>query len=67
MENLLEKPLGSAPLVVLDTETTGLSPAQGHRVVEVAAVRLQGWQQVESFDALVNPGRPMDAGASRVN
>lgn len=67
MEELLDTSLASAPLVVLDTETTGLSPAMGHRVVEVAAVRLEGWREVDRFDVLVNPGRPMDAGASRVN
>jgi DNA polymerase-3 subunit epsilon len=67
MEELLDRPLSRAPLVVLDTETTGLSPAMGHRVVEVAAVRLQGWREVGQFSALVNPGRSMDPGASRVN
>lgn len=67
MEAFLEQPLANTPLVVLDTETTGLSPAMGHRVVEVAAVRLDGWRELDSFDVLVNPGRPMDPGASRVN
>ena len=67
METLLDQLLAHAPIVVLDTETTGLSPAMGHRIVEVAAVRLEDWREVETFDALVNPGRPMDAGASRVN
>ncbi len=67
MEGLLERDLSQAPLVVLDTETTGLSPALGHRVVEVAAVRLEGWHELATFNEIVNPGRPMDAGASRVN
>jgi DNA polymerase III subunit epsilon len=51
----------------LDTETTGLSSAMGHRIVEVAAVRVLGWQTTATFNSLVNPGRPMDPGASRVN
>lgn len=67
MEYLLDQLLDTTPLVVLDTETTGLSPAMGHRIVEIAAVRLEGWQATGTFDALVNPGRPMDPGASRVN
>lgn len=67
MDALLDKDLASVPLVVIDTETTGLSPALGHRVVEVAAVRLEGWREGDRLDALVNPGRPMDPGASRVN
>lgn len=67
MQALLDKELSDAPLVVVDTETTGLSPALGHRVVEVAAVRLERWHEVDHFDMLVNPGRPMDPAASRVN
>jgi DNA polymerase-3 subunit epsilon len=62
-----EMPLAEVPIVVLDTETTGLSPALGHRVVEVAAVRLSGWQETARFSELVNPGRPIEAGATRVH
>lgn len=62
-----EMPLASAPIVVLDTETTGLSPALGHRVIEVAAVRFQGWEETGRLAELVNPGRAIDAGATRVH
>lgn len=62
-----ELPLADAPFVVLDTETTGLSPALGHRVIEVAAVRFQGWQETGRLAELVNPGRPIEAGATRVH
>lgn len=62
-----EKPLSEVPLVIIDTETTGLSPAFGHRVVEIGAVRLEGWQEVGRMNQLVNPGRPIEPGASRVN
>jgi DNA polymerase-3 subunit epsilon len=55
------------PIVVLDTETTGLQPGLGHRVVEIGAVRLQNWQVVAKMSQLVQPGRKMDAGASAVN
>lgn len=67
MNGLLERSLSEAPIVVLDTETTGLSPTFGHRVVEVAAIRFHGWQEVQRVDRLVNPGRPIEPGASRVN
>lgn len=48
----------------LDTETTGLDPAQGHRVIELAAVevinrRLTG----NRFHYYLNPDRESDAGA----
>lgn len=62
-----EKRLSEVPLAIIDTETTGLSPAFGHRVVEIGAVRLEGWREVGRLSQLVNPGRPIDRGASRVN
>jgi DNA polymerase-3 subunit epsilon len=62
-----DKTPSELPLVVLDTETTGLSPALGHRVVELGAWRLEGLQPVAQLETLLNPGRPMDPGASAVN
>lgn len=43
--------------VVVDVETTGGSPGQGHRVTEVAAVRVSGGQIVGHYSSLVNPQR----------
>ena len=62
-----EKPLGDIPVVVIDTETTGLYPALGHRVIEVGAVRLEEGKEVGQFSTLLNPGRPIDKSASKVN
>ncbi|MCB9444255.1 MAG: WYL domain-containing protein [Ardenticatenaceae bacterium] len=62
-----EKRPSTIPIVVLDTETTGLYPGLGHRVVEIGAVRFENWQAVAEFDQLVYPERPMDAKASAVN
>ena len=59
--------LVDVPIVVLDTETTGLDPRLGHRVVEVAALRLEGWRPVAEMATLVQPGRKVDPGASRVS
>jgi DNA polymerase III subunit epsilon len=72
MQELLERPFSQVPLVVLDTETTGLHAGLGHRIVEIAAVRLETgpgsrWQETAQINQLINPGRPMDRGASRVN
>jgi DNA polymerase-3 subunit epsilon len=44
------------PLVMLDFETTGLSPASGARITEVAALRIEGGRIVDRFVSLVNCG-----------
>jgi DNA polymerase III subunit epsilon len=43
-------------LVVIDFETTGLSPEQGDRITEVAAVRITGNGVVDRYESLVNCG-----------
>lgn len=43
-------------VVILDFETTGLSPAQGDRAIEIGAVRLVNGEIKEQFQALMNPG-----------
>lgn len=43
-----------APIVMLDFETTGLSPATGARITEVAALRIEGGRIVDRFVSLVN-------------
>ena len=48
-------------LVVLDFETTGLSPNMGDRAIEIGAVRLERGQVVDRFQALMNPGKPVSA------
>ncbi len=54
--------------IVLDTETTGLDPRQGHRVIEVAAIELNGRSISErSFHRYINPEREIDAGAAEVH
>ncbi|MCO5195894.1 MAG: exonuclease domain-containing protein [Anaerolineae bacterium] len=66
-QSWLDQPIEQVPLVVLDTETTGLYPGLGNRIVEVGALRLEAWQEVGTFDRLIYPDRAMDAGASAVN
>jgi len=43
-------------VVVLDFETSGLSPAQGDRAIEIGAVLLRGGEVVDQFQSLMNPG-----------
>lgn len=44
-------------LIVLDFETTGLSPGMGDRAIEIGAVRLEKGLVVDRFQALMNPGK----------
>ncbi|MCP4326173.1 MAG: 3'-5' exonuclease [Psychromonas sp.] len=46
-------------LVILDFETTGLSPDQGDRAIEIGAVRLVNGEITDQFQALMNPGFPV--------
>ena len=47
-------------VIVLDTETTGLS-VQDNKLIEIAAARLRGREIVERFDTFVHPGVPIPA------
>lgn len=44
-------------VVVLDFETTGLTPRQGDRAIEIGAVKLHQGKVVDRFQELMNPGR----------
>jgi len=48
-------------VVVLDFETTGLSPAHGDRAIEIGAVKLVDGECVERFQQLMYPGRRINA------
>ena len=55
-------------IIVLDTETTGLSPQDGHRIIEIGCVemvkrRITG----KRFHVYINPDRLIDAGAIAVH
>lgn len=55
-------------LVVLDTETTGLDPAQGHRVIEIGCVELLGRRPSgQTWHHYINPQRAIDSGAAEVH
>lgn len=47
-------------VVVFDFETSGLSPGQGHRAIEVGAVLLEDGKITDRFQALMNPGIRID-------
>lgn len=54
--------------IFLDTETTGLEPALGHRIVEIAAVEMYNRRLTgRHFHHYLNPGRDSDEGALQVH
>lgn len=54
--------------IVLDTETTGLDPATGHRIVEIGCVEIINRQLTgRNFHTYLNPERDIDPGAENVH
>jgi len=54
--------------VLLDTETTGLDPALGHRVIEIAAIELgNDLPTGKFFHRLLDPDRPVPAEATAIH
>lgn len=54
--------------VILDTETTGLDPLQGHRLAEIGAVELiNHLPSGRTFHTYINPERPMPPEAEAVH
>ena len=54
--------------IVLDTETTGLNPAEGHRVLEIGAIEIVHQTLTgRVFHTLINPERDVPQDAARVH
>ena len=54
--------------IFLDTETTGLDPNQGHRIIEIAAVEMLNRQLTSNrFHTYINPEREIDPAAKEVH
>jgi DNA polymerase-3 subunit epsilon len=63
----LDRPLNEVTFALFDVETTGLSPAYGHRVCEIACLCVRDGMDSGRFESLVDPERSISAGAFRVN
>jgi DNA polymerase-3 subunit epsilon len=63
----LDQHLSDTTFAIFDVETTGLSPAYGHRVCEVACLCLRDGIELARFESLVDPARAISPGAARVN
>lgn len=64
---MLDLPLSEIPLVFLDTETTGLAPRYGDRMVEIALARFRDGAMENFYTTLLNPERSISPGASRIH
>jgi DNA polymerase III subunit epsilon len=59
--------LSGVTVLAVDTETTGMSPADGHGLVEVARVAVVNGVLGEEWSSLVDPGRAIPLDATRVH
>ncbi len=58
----------AARIVVLDTETTGLDPAQGHKIIEIGCIELFGRRiSGGNWHHYLDPERDIDPGAQAVH
>ncbi len=54
--------------IVLDTETTGLEPAEGHRIIEIGCIEIVNRQRTDNqFHVYLNPDREIEQGAVDVH
>ena len=54
--------------IVLDTETTGIDPAEGHRIIEIGCVELMERQLTgRNYHVYINPDREVEAEAITVH
>ena len=54
--------------IILDTETTGLEPKQGHRIIEIGCIELVNRRETNrNFHQYINPERDVDDGAFNVH
>lgn len=52
---------------IVDLETTGFHPSFGDKICEIGILRVKNGEEQNSFQALINPGRPISPGASAVS
>lgn len=53
--------------IIIDTETTGLSPRYGHRIVEIACIELCDFVPSSQFHCCINPRRNVPVSAAQIH
>ena len=64
-----ERPLNALSYTAFDSETTGLEPSAGDEIISLGAVRIVNGRLLrsESFDQLIDPGRPIDPESAKIH
>jgi DNA polymerase III epsilon subunit family exonuclease len=57
----------NAELIIFDVETTGLSPTEGDRIIEIAAIKIKDLKVVGVFESFINPKRELPTSAMVIN
>lgn len=63
----MRKDIHEIEFTIFDTETTGLDPDSGDRIVEIAGIRFMGKERLATFQSLINPSRSISEAAFAVN
>jgi DNA polymerase III epsilon subunit family exonuclease len=63
----MDRHIDEIEFTIFDTETTGLEPESGDRIIEIAAIRFKKDEKLGIFQSLVNPQRPLPLSAQRIN
>ena len=63
----MQRNIEEVEFTIFDTETTGLDPRSGDRIIEIAGIRFRGEEVIANFQSLINPLRPISPGAFQVN
>ncbi|MCM8800269.1 MAG: 3'-5' exonuclease, partial [Candidatus Omnitrophica bacterium] len=61
------KHIEEVEFTIFDTETTGLEPESGDRIIEIAGIRFKGKERISFYHSLVNPQIPIKESALRIN
>ncbi len=63
----MQRNIDEVEFTIFDTETTGLDPSSGDRVVEIAGIRFRGEDEIATFQTLLNPHRSISEAAFAIN